>query len=232
MGWINWVPGVGTIANALADPKGRKVSDYICHMDTSLSGTESEAAAILACDKDIGDQLRSFINDYTGGGIGDQYIGVGVSGISSIIAGLVTKRLVAVAASKAAVATSGGVTVALALDAFINLKITLDNLNEMKVAAQQMKDTCCSCEKTRCGDLRAVGTGESITRWFFGAERSFQKTKQAMQEKAKDDYQHACVGDCQTGECQPVAYVTEWDQGGFAMHRTTLTYDVYCECTR
>jgi len=232
MALIDWIPIAGTIKNALADPKGRKASDYTCNMDTSACGTGGQRAAILECERDIKKQMLKFIDSFVGGGVLDPYVGAAVSGTLAALMAVVLKRLIAMSASRAAVAAAGGATAVLAIDAFVNLYITISKLNEIKVAAQLAMSTCCSCSQPKCGSTTPVATGDTIDRWFWGAERSFKKTTEAMQEKAKADYKHACSHDCADGTCTPVAYVTEWSQYAVGMHKTTLTYSVYCECVK
>lgn len=237
MSWINWIPIAGTIDNAASDPKGTKVSDYTCTMNRSACGEiGSEQAAILACEKIINNELYQYITDYQGGAVADQYIGVGIGGAGSVITGMILRQLIARGASGIAIGATGIGAVVLGLDAYINLSITLDNLAAMKAAADQAKATCCTCERVRCGESQGdqpVATGLTIARSYYGGSRSFRLTKEDMQKKTEDDYQHICEGEegCTNGFCRPVAYVTDWEQSTrvFWM-RTDLTYDVYCEC--
>ena len=205
-------------------------------MDRSVCGElGAEQAAILECERVIDVELRQYITDYQGGAIADQYIGTAAGGVSSVVTGMIMRRLIARSASGIVIGATGVGTVILGLDAYINLSITLENLAAMRAAAEQAKATCCTCEAIRCGesaDDQPIARGETISGSYYGGIRSFRLTKKEMQKKAEDDYQHTCVdGDCPTGRCRPVAYVTHWDQSTrvFWM-RTDLTYDVYCEC--
>lgn len=236
MSWVNWIPVVGTINNALSDPKGRKVSDYTCSMDLSACGQiGAQVAAIAECNRIIDTELRQYITDYQGGAIADQYIGSAASVVGSVVTGLILKNLIAKGASSAVIGATGVGTVLLAIDALANLAITLDNLSAMKAAAKQAKASCCSCQRVRCAasaNNQPIATGEIISGSYYGSGRSFRLTKEEMEKKAKDDYQNTCVnGGCSNGNCEPVAYLIEYDQTTriFWVH-TEIIYDVYCEC--
>ena len=230
MSIIDWIPGVSTAKNLLTDPAGRQASDYTCNMDRTACGTAGQAAAIIECNRDIDGQARAYITTWVPSW-GDVIVGAAVSATLTVIVAQITRVLIARAAATAAIATSGGITVLLALDGVFNLYLVISKLNEIKVAALQAQSTCCACRPAACGGGAPVATSETIKRWYWGPIRSFTNTKADMQTKAQEDYKLACPGACTGGKtCTPVAYVTEWEQGGFGMSYTWLKYDVYCEC--
>jgi hypothetical protein len=145
MAWSDWIPFVATIKHALADPKGRAVSDYVCHMDKSACDTAFQSATILKCEQDIDQQALKFLADFVSGGIVDQLAGGVVSLTLAAIVGLILKQLIAKAAAKAAIAAAGGVTIALALDGIADLAITLGKISQIHAAAEAAKKSCCTC---------------------------------------------------------------------------------------
>jgi hypothetical protein len=118
-------------------------------MDKTACGGSSagETAAILACDSDIAQQMLKFISDFVGGGVLDQWAGGVVSLTLAAIVGYILKQLIAKAAAKAAIAAAGGLTVALAIDGFADLAITLGKINDIHAAAEAAKKACCKCDR-------------------------------------------------------------------------------------
>ena len=146
MAWSDWIPIVATIKHALADPKGRAVSDYVCHMNKAACDTDYLApAAILQCERDIDVQALQFISDFCGSGVVDQYAGGAVSLTLAAIVGIILKQLIAKAAAKAAINAAIGVTAILAIDGFADLAITLGKINQIHAAAEAAKKSCCTC---------------------------------------------------------------------------------------
>ncbi len=218
MSMLDWIPVVSTFKTWLADPKGRRPADYTCNMDQTACGTTSQAAAISSCNADITSQANGFLSGFMPNA-GDQIIGGAVSAIAAVGAGVL-------------IPPPAGLIIGalLALDGIINASMVISKLNQIRAAATYMKSICCVCRPPACGSAGAVATSLTISRWFWGPERSFKQTEAAMRAEAAADHASACVGDCTTGTCTPIAYVTEWDQSHFGMTKTTLTYDVYCEC--
>lgn len=68
MSWWEWVLVVSTIGHAIADPPGRKVSDYECApTETDCEGL-GEVAAILKCEKCISDHMWTYVLEWIGSG--------------------------------------------------------------------------------------------------------------------------------------------------------------------
>jgi hypothetical protein len=80
-----------------------------------------------------------------------------------------------------------------------------------------------------CGSGNPVATGLTVTAWsFWGGRASWEKAIGQARSIASG---YRCSGVCATGRCRGNVAVQTWDQLGIAVAtRTTITFDVYCEC--
>jgi RHS repeat-associated protein len=129
MDWYDWIPFVGTIANACKTPKGGVFVDYVhCIVtprDIQRLGRDS---AIQKCEQCIDAAFMRFVVAYAGPGA--CFIGIegGVGGVA-IKAG--TRALIPIA---------GGLLV---VDGLCNSAITVSKISEMQEAAEKAKKAYC-----------------------------------------------------------------------------------------
>lgn len=80
-----------------------------------------------------------------------------------------------------------------------------------------------------CGKSRQpVATGLTVVNRSYGGTRSMEH---AMEKARKAAAAIPCSGGCPAGKCTGVPAITNWDQStAILWMKTTLTFDVYCEC--
>ena len=224
MSFIDWIPVASTIKHLTDDPKGTKVSDYTCHMDNSACGGDPalEYAAILACKKDIDQQLLGYIKNYIN--VQDAFLRDITGDIVAVVIAYLAKRSIA----RAAGLSLPVVGAILALDTFVDLGVVITKLNQMRRACERAKKICCKCSEGPCSNAKQNNQPLVIKRWYFGPDRSLRKTKTEAQRYAYDHY--TCKGGCEIGNCKPKIDVVDWSQRGFGLIQTTVKYDVYCKC--
>jgi hypothetical protein len=225
MGFIDWFPVGSTIKHLTDNPKGMRVSDYTCNMDTTActSNPAAIAAAKAACERDIDLQLIKNIEAYIGS-IPNAIVHDVVGDIVTVIIAYLIKRNVA----RAAGLSIPVVGVVLGVDSIIDISIVISTLNRMKRAAARAKIVCCKCSEAACSNAKMNTSPLEITRWYWGAKRSLKQTTSEAQDYADNAY--TCNGTCSSGTCKPKIYVLDSTHRGLYYVRTWLRYDVYCEC--
>lgn len=226
MAFIDWIPIASTIRHLLQNPKGIRVSDYTCNMDSRacIGGEQSLiAAAVLQCQKDIDQQLLANVQNYVGS-FGDAFVHDAVGDIVGVAIAYLIKKNIA----KAGGLSIPAVGVVLGVDSIVDLSVVIATLKRMKDAAARAKIVCCKCAEAKCSGAKVNSVALTIVRWYLGPERSLEQTTKEAQDYADNNY--TCNGNCENGTCKPKVYIIEWDQKHFFSTRTWLKYDVYCEC--
>ncbi len=225
MAFVDFFPIASTINHIMSNPKGMRVSDYACNMD-SLACTGNPAtiaAAVTACERDIDRQLIAFIQKFVGG-IPNAIFHDVVGDIAGVAIAYLAKTFI----TKAGGISIPWIGAGLVLDSFIDIGIVISKLNRMKDAAARAKAICCKCNEAPCSNAKLNSTPLEISKWYLGPRRSYDQTTAEAQDYADKTY--TCNGTCTAGTCKPKIYILESSQSHFAMSKTWLKYDVYCEC--
>lgn len=226
MSFFDWFPIASTIKHLTDNPKGMRVADYACNMDSRacMGNAVTISAAKLTCERDIDQQLIANIEKFIGS-IPNAIVHDAVGDIGAVVIAYLIKKNI----KKAAGLSIPAVGVILGVDSIIDISVVITKLNRMKRAAERAKQVCCKCSEVPCSNAKINTTSLEITKWYWGAKRSLKQTTKEAQDDADNNY--TCNGLCATGACKPKVYILETSHRGLYYVRTWLKYDVYCECT-